>query len=57
MSERDPNETAVDAEAAECPNGPEIPDPRALALAVLPLLDALMPTADTSTPEVRACHM
>jgi hypothetical protein len=57
MSERDPNETAVGAEAEECPNGPEIPDLRARALEALPLLDASMPAADTSTHEVRACHM
>ena len=45
MSQRDPNQFVLDADAEGFPKRTGFPDPRAYLLALLPLLAALMPSA------------
>jgi hypothetical protein len=56
MSKRDASRARVDADAEGFPKRSGFPDTRAFVLAALALLDALMPTTDDATREVRACR-
>jgi hypothetical protein len=60
VGERDADETTGCAGEEPFPKRSGIPDPRAFLMAVLPMLEALMPDAGRAAEagdEVRACRM